>query len=52
MKKKGEFWCPWNESLWFKCGTPIMLRHVWLIEQWTLWKLYQKFIMTHPQTLL
>ncbi len=23
--KKGEFGSPWNESLGFKCGTPIML---------------------------
>ncbi len=24
-EKKGEFGSPWNESLGFKCGTPIML---------------------------
>jgi len=23
--KKGEFGCLWNESLWFKCGTPMTL---------------------------
>jgi hypothetical protein len=50
-EKKSEFWCPWSESLGFKCGALIMFKHLCLTEQQTLWKLDQKFIMTYPQTL-